>query len=1513
MTEDQDILTMDEPQIGDDGGDKPKPKPKFNPNAKYEPVAETGKPKFDPNAHFVDADFIQPKVEFSQPNYKGKLNGNPDWVKDGAIVQPVNMTIPDKGQYHGDTGFDKELDENATKLNTKTNEAAQVIKNHLVNADNNYSDVVRQSRSDQVTPDVVQKEYHSKGQLIPIGALDNIVKQEKQKAYNQPVTQNDIEDAKTSINSNSNLTRQFLINSAKQDVGVNKSLYRLDAAQSLQGDPDAKYRLPQILKNDKDIESGDVDYDPNTGQLTKKEGFFGSIASSWNAKEKAFDKYSEYKSISNDDALISQLKSDIKDEQDKPQSQANGILGHIGAFIGGNPVGPMIAGGVTGAIPGAEETAPAVMAAVGSAEYYKMAYASGLKRSFAEYLQQDPNDEHEALRKAKIEAENEGNYAAATAAVMNLVGGKLGVETKFPTSATFKQSLVKGLKEVGEFAKTKLKEGAAVGTMGASGQILSNISAQDAGLNRDTLEGTGQQLAMGLGLPLAMGLLTKAPGILKKGTEGAILQQVAKAGDENVQPVLNEMQQSGHITPDEANAVQQKVADAQNLYKLIPDDISEASQQKIHDLLLERDNLKNVKMPALHETFHPKIKEEIKAIDEKILGLANDKAKPEEAISHETVPEGNTPEEIENQNNTQNAISEQTTGKSLLRNTGVRGEGELQGVGGQNQPESTTNEEGQGQGEGQKVGGPPFDLPFTGRTGEGIGISHGSAEARATDVPVLPPERGEGVTVEDAIKHGQDLLSKGGDADKAAADFKADKKISYDALSLVRAKHADLAKETNAAIDKFGEGSKQAQSAIKAESDWYKNTVKPMQTEWHKIGQAQQGESDIDTGSYMGMKRAFMQETGKEPSAQQAKEAKGLSDKVSGLTKQVEDLKQKLTDALNAATGGKVSFADEAKGLADAFRKLKSKPFKFKDSNGNEYDVQKMGLGWNDFVELGAKAIETTGKIADGIAAVLDKVKDLDWYHGLSENDKNEFAKQLQSHYEGDADLTTRFADKKDNKFDPQDAKDIWDYAKSNYLNKGKDFDTMIHGTAMDLGLTPKQIRNALTQPKGTNKITLDMYAKQAHQRMAIQQAKTWVKGSQTPGWKKVLMFVPNLFFRVKTFGHGTVGGITHGGMNIFRPSAWKEYWPNVIKQFEFSFGGLSKNGLANYEIAMQDLIHDKDFMTAKRAGLAVDPATKYDDYQTFAIGTGLGSRIMQMGDRGFNALKTMRLAMWKKDVEGLSDSEKADPEVLKSIATLVNHSTGTSHIPVPDVIGTAFFAPRLEASRWARLVTDPAKAIGTVLNWKNASAADKAAAKMVGKKSAEVLIAYGAALAANQGILMATGSKQSINFTDPTSSDWLKFKIGGRTVDASGGIITALGFATKMAHIAIESKSELKGKKRGDEFVSKGGGYLRGKLSPFGSTVADLATQHDFAGNTLPFSSDKPTTKFQHQLTWKEYVENQQTPIPVAEYFKDTEQQMKDKGMSEKDINTIMQGIFVSAMVGGTGVHITDDYKKNK
>jgi hypothetical protein len=103
----------------------------------------------------------------------------------------------------------------------------------------------------------------------------------------------------------------------------------------------------------------------------------------------------------------------------------------------------------------------------------------------------------------------------------------------------------------------------------------------------------------------------------------------------------------------------------------------------------------------------------------------------------------------------------------------------------------------------------------------------------------------------------------------------------------------------------------------------------------------------------------------------------------------VTSVKQKQT--------AKTTYTKKAKAVADDFRnKLKTKPVQFKDANGNVIPIKTQGVTWNDLVEIGAKAIEASGKIADGIAAMMNAVEQEDWYKNLNSADKDAVRAQVE-------------------------------------------------------------------------------------------------------------------------------------------------------------------------------------------------------------------------------------------------------------------------------------------------------------------------------------------------------------------------------------------------------------------------------------------------------------------------------------------------------------------------------------
>lgn len=284
-----------------------------------------------------------------------------------------------------------------------------------------------------------------------------------------------------------------------------------------------------------------------------------------------------------------------------------------------------------------------------------------------------------------------------------------------------------------------------------------------------------------------------------------------------------------------------------------------------------------------------------------------------------------------------------------------------------------------------------------------VGIKHESLKKIAEKMGLPQPERGTFLTPEEQTKRGRLLLQGGADPEKIAIEFKDDGKINADIISVARAHFENLVKEQQAALDKYGKNSPQEAAARLAADKWATDITKPMATASGGALSAHIGETDLDTGSFVSIQRATEQETGKPIEKWQERKINELTAKNNELKKQTDDLEARLIEATNENIGkekGKGTFTEKAKKAADVFRKLKTKPFKFKDENGNEHDVKQSGLPWNELVELGAKAIEKTGQIVDGVAEVINKIKDEVWYNKLSDKDKERLSSQLSEHFE---------------------------------------------------------------------------------------------------------------------------------------------------------------------------------------------------------------------------------------------------------------------------------------------------------------------------------------------------------------------------------------------------------------------------------------------------------------------------------------------------------------------------------
>jgi hypothetical protein len=129
--------------------------------------------------------------------------------------------------------------------------------------------------------------------------------------------------------------------------------------------------------------------------------------------------------------------------------------------------------------------------------------------------------------------------------------------------------------------------------------------------------------------------------------------------------------------------------------------------------------------------------------------------------------------------------------------------------------------------------------------------------------------------------------------------------------------------------------------------------------------------------------------------------------------------------------------------------------------------------------------------------------------------------------------------------------------------------------------------------------------------------------------------------------------------------------------------------------------------------------------------------------------------------------------------------------------------------------------------------------------------------------------------------------------------------------HDALGKRSKLQSlTPRGPAIAEDVGSYSRGKLSPFAGQVYNLASQSDFQGRPLPYSTD-PTPAYlrkrgQGKYAWKEYLTQELAPIPAEEAVKEV---MADGGLDKATADAYVKALIIGVTAGGTGARVSTDY----
>lgn len=779
-----------------------------------------------------------------------------------------------------------------------------------------------------------------------------------------------------------------------------------------------------------------------------------------------------------------------------------------------------------------------------------------------------------------------------------------------------------------------------------------------------------------------------------------------------------------------------------------------------------------------------------------------------------------------------------------------------------------------------------------------VGVSHAALTDLADRLGLKQPERGEYLPPEWYADRGRKLLAAGADLE----EVNNPKNELHDRISIGRAHLENLVKSADdiAKSNPEGVNSDDYKKAWNKLND-YSEKIKELGRKAHQAMVSLQGERDVNTDSFTAVKKNLETTTGEPASKAQEKKIKDLTDQNNVLKKEAADLEAKLTEATEKATketDKKQTVKEKSKSIADKIRKAKiHRPGMFSAATP-------ASIAWDGSVEVVAKAVETGGKIADAIEKGIKYLQSTNWYKQLNDSDKKEAEKQFKEWHEeqsaigGDLDsLQKMFINKKDNKFSIDEAKSIWDYAKTTYLDKGVSYRDMISNVGNDLGLSWKQVSSAITSPK-VKRISDEMWKKQADYRRNQTATKNWIDSHSDNPAIKALKKVSGVFRGISVFGHGGIFVGTHAAPTLFQPSTWKYTIPAFIRGWKFAYGNKG-----NYERAMNELKNTPNYVLAQRAGLKNNPdaisTEEYQKSQKFLGKLGLA------GQRGFNAIKVLRQNLFDFHYNKLSPEAKADPKSAENVAKLVNNATGATNLKIPEWVNEITFAGGMEAARWGKLTRNPLKAtsvaIQALVNPDKVSVSDRVFAKVWAKRVGEQVGTFAGLLVANAAIQNTLNPTNPVNMTNPDKPDFLKFKFGDITLDPTSGMRGTGMFVYGLGKIPFENQKQLKGDTRMQAAGKSAAGYGRGKLAPLYSTIADFFTQQDYNKNPLPFSSDKPTAGH-HKLTWTEYGW-EHAPLPIAEAAQTTYQSAVENSGDKSAVNNVLNGILLGALSGGTGM----------
>jgi len=604
-------------------------KPKFNPNAAYETVQDTHvpkrKPEFNPNKKYepVQGSEVEKVVQLpvfqlklSEPTFRQKQETT--ILRPGVVSEPINIKKEEIAYVPDERTIQVE------KMRGKAQEAHKKLHTELLANDDKYEKIARELKRDNYSIEQLRSDYKSRGEILLPQDEKRLLLKEKQRLYNMPVTPEEISDVKTGTVLDERGARRFIKDLNKSDVMANS--FMVDKFNEIVHDPDAVQRIPKIKNVEKEIKAGRVVYNPETGQAFKPVGLIGSAVEAAKQKNQLYADREFLKNTENDSAILSEYKARKKDQQDDPIPVPKGKLSEIVGGLAGTPW-QALAGGALGSL-GGPEAGIAAATIIGGREMAKLEYPATFWRTLDELISQGV-PEHEAVQKARYQADQAAEVGAITGGLSGLVGARIGMGAapKINFSQGFKSAAFNVLKQNGyDIGKAGL-EGLATGAIGVVGEKYKNKLAQDAGIKRDIDEGTAEVFEQNLLMTVAMAAAIKGFRGITGPKAKQLMHGLSKLPDDQIHEMLAEKVNNGDITQAAADETRQRISDYKNKDSQIPTNVNEEARFKIQDNIDKINELEQQK-ESTHKSLQDPIKEKIQKLTEENLALSKETEKP---------------------------------------------------------------------------------------------------------------------------------------------------------------------------------------------------------------------------------------------------------------------------------------------------------------------------------------------------------------------------------------------------------------------------------------------------------------------------------------------------------------------------------------------------------------------------------------------------------------------------------------------------------------------------------------------------------------------------------------------------------------------------------------------------------------------------------------------------------------------------------------------------------------------